>query len=154
MDNKKRGKRRDIVIIIIIFLFLLFLGAWLQKKIYESPDRPSPSDIIHLRDLYISEEGLFINGTYGIALVAGTKSMDPLMDENTILIVKEIQNVSKIHKGDIISFYGPANQTIVHRVIQEFNGEYLLTKGDNNKISDPFRVYPKDVRYIIIGILY
>ena len=68
------------------------------------------------------------------------------------------KNIENIKIGDIISYNSKlCNCTIVHRVINkgyDEKGLYFITKGDNINKKDPKKVYAKDVRSVVVAILY
>ena len=86
------------------------------------------------------------------AFVIISPSMEPTINVEDAIIVKKT-NVSKIKKGDIITFNSTderfAGTTITHRVIEVIsstNGKPMLrTKGDNNNVEDATLVENKDL---------
>ena len=72
--------------------------------------------------------------------------MEPIFHENDVLYFKKIAFKS-IKVNDIVSIK-KGKQLISHRVIYKTN-KYLVTKGDNNPISDG-KIFPKQ----IIGKVY
>ena len=125
------------VVLYALFVFLLFIGFVLvcyvvgvQRNIksgnYEAP-------------LYS-------------AFVIISPSMEPTIKVEDAIIVKKT-NISKIKKGDIITFNSTderfAGTTITHRVIEVLdstNGVPMVrTKGDNNNVEDATLVENKDL---------
>lgn len=102
---------------------------------------------------------LFINvktGNYNHPLFSGyvivSQSMVPTINVNDAIVVKR-ENNDKYAVGDVITFQSEENNyegyPITHRIIQkeemaEKKSSYT-TKGDNNAIVDPDRVYTDDI---------
>lgn len=80
-----------------------------------------------------------------------TGSMEPELEENSIIIIKHT-DVSELKKGDIITFKSEDPQVkglyVTHRIydIQESqNGIYFVTKGDANETEDMYVVHEKNI---------
>lgn len=80
-----------------------------------------------------------------------TGSMEPELEENSIIIIKNT-DVSELKKGDIITFKSEDPQVkglyVTHRIydIQESpNGIYFVTKGDANETEDMYVVHEKNI---------
>lgn len=61
-----------------------------------------------------------------------------------------------VHIGDIVS-YELDGAVIIHRVIgtgADEEGQYFITKGDNNPEPDPEPVRFSQIDRVVIGILY
>lgn len=78
-----------------------------------------------------------------------TDSMEPKIHPGDLVIVYPSPNVKP---GDVILYrldLGGNEYLIIHRVIDigyDENGDlYYVTKGDNRKYPDPWRVYPEQV---------
>jgi len=84
--------------------------------------------------------------SHQIPLKSSGISMEPIFHENDVLYFKKIAFKS-IKVNDIVSIK-KGKQLISHRVIYKTN-KYLVTKGDNNPISDG-KIFPKQ----IIGKVY
>ncbi len=122
-------------------------------NIPESPGSYITEKNIHVYDGYVTVK--IPNRTISWGLIADTGSMRPILDggHHTIEIVP---NKEDIDVGDIISYkseYG----TIIHRVVKVHNdtqGAYYETKGDNNKMTDPWTVRFENVTGLVVGIIY
>jgi signal peptidase I len=85
-------------------------------------------------------------------------SMEPALSKGDIVLLDS--NPSSIDVGDIIVYKAvwSNSEHVIHRVIakgKSSNGEdYYLTKGDNNSIQDPMKVYPNEVISKVIKIDY
>lgn len=67
-------------------------------------------------------------------------SMHPTYKRSDVLYVRKIEKAPLI--GDVICFFA-YNHHVIHRVIA-IEGDYVITKGDNNRYADP-PVYYKDI---------
>ena len=83
-------------------------------------------------------------------------SMEPVMYRGDIVIVDK--NPSSVQVGDIVVYKATwVNEDVIHRVKEIYetpNGStYLITKGDNNNVSDPYPVqYPDQVVSKVVSI--
>ena len=80
-----------------------------------------------------------------------TGSMEPELEENSIIIIKNT-DVSQLKKGDIITFKSEDPQLkglyVTLRIydIQDCqNGNYFVTKGDANETEDMYVVHEKNI---------
>ncbi|WP_457743080.1 signal peptidase I [Thermococcus sp.] len=80
-----------------------------------------------------------------------TNSMQPTINPGDLVIVKPV-NPYKLHVGDIILYevhLGNATYRITHRIVaigyDQEGRLYFITKGDNRRYTDPWRVYPNQV---------
>jgi signal peptidase len=78
--------------------------------------------------------------------VVSSGSMEPVLNVNDVLIVKDGSTFEKVERGDIIVFNRPEvhDRVIVHRVvdIRDSSERILTTKGDANPSSIPGTDYP------------
>lgn len=84
------------------------------------------------------EHGEYVLG-YKIAHVR-TGSMEPYMLTNGMAIQKDVDDISDIKEGDVISFIVPyengTSDMVCHRIISIDEEGYITTKGDNNRVTD------------------
>lgn len=153
-DEKKKNNRKQIVFGIVSALVYILIGMILSPYFFNTQDLNSPSDILGEDVLEVWDNKICVLGSYEFARVSDTKSMDPVMDKNSILITQKIYNFSQISVGDIISYKSFKGNYVVHRVIKKVNNSYLRTKGDNNYAVDSQKVYPSMVHSVIVGIIY
>jgi len=119
-------------------------------------DAKSPSDFITRDQIEVYDDKIIISVKGAtIGRYSPTKSMEPVLNEdsNGIRIVPE--SSEDIEVGDIITFRQDG-YLIIHRVIEkglDENGVYFITQGDNSNFSDE-KVRFEDIEYITIGILY
>ncbi|MBD3249627.1 signal peptidase I [Candidatus Woesearchaeota archaeon] len=117
----------------------------------------SPSDHINDEDLFVFKDRALIEKDNLIwARVKDTHSMEPVLNADSVSLELKPQDTSFINKGDIISFR-QGSKVIIHRVVltgQDKLGWFCVTKGDNNKEPDPYKVRFDDVKGVVVGILY
>ncbi len=119
-------------------------------------DNSAPFDFIHENQIKVYDDKIVINvNEASIGKYAPTGSMKPVLDENSNGIRIKPKLEKDIHIGDIITFRKD-NYLIIHRVVDigiDNQGNYFITKGDNNNIVDG-KVRFKDIEYITVGVLY
>ncbi len=68
------------------------------------------------------------------------------------------QRAEEVKEGDIIAYTSEeASGLVVHRVVKvgkDENSWFAVTKGDNAAVNDQAKVRFRQVRYIVVGILY
>jgi len=82
--------------------------------------------------------------------------MDPVIDFKSHALKIKPNSQEELTIGDIVSFESPRG-IIIHRIIdkeQDEQGIYFITKGDNNKHQDPYKVRFDQITGVVIGILY
>ena len=83
-------------------------------------------------------------------------SMEPVMYRGDIVIVDK--NPSSVQVGDIVVYKATwVNEDVIHRVKEIYKtsneSTYLITKGDNNPVADPYPVqYPDQVVSKVVSI--
>ncbi|MFH1399715.1 MAG: hypothetical protein ABIG95_06425 [Candidatus Woesearchaeota archaeon] len=123
------------------------------KEKFSPEDRISEDQIKVYKDRVV----IFLNNA-SWAKFESTGSMLPTLNEeaNAIEIVPLASE--QIKPGDIISYTSDyAKGVIIHRVVEtgeDADGWYAITKGDNNKIPDPYKVRFEQVQRVLIGIIY
>lgn len=155
---------------IAIFVIAFIIG-WLSFDLYNhysninlqqpfsfgTNELKSPGDWIQESQVKITANSITINQqNLRWARIADTNSMDPVIDKNSNSIELKPKKPSDLQTGDIISFktdYG----TIIHRIVQIGNdpeGWYAVTKGDNNKNPDPYKVRFNQIKGVVVAVLY
>lgn len=132
------------------------------RKSFVPEDRPSPFD--HVKESQIkvfkSEVKIEIKNVVWSKFTA-THSMDPLLDvgANGLHIIPTSKE--QLHVGDIVSYNptipGYEDMVIIHRIIEIGNdgeGWYSILKGDNLPEVDPGRVRFKQIKRLLIGVIY
>ena len=117
----------------------------------------SPSDHIAAEDLHVfTDKAVIEKDSLKWARILNTHSMEPALNANSISLEVLPKTSSEINVGDIIS-YSHDSRVIIHRVIsvaEDSSGWYAITKGDNNKEADPWKVRFEDVKGVVVGVLY
>ena len=150
------------------------------SRITGTHERPSPSDItprgalMHLEDtgmVHIDLSKISIPFTktprVWILPVAGTGSMDPVMDagHNDILVAgADEQEQGILHNwlsqqppGNIVVYRIPEKIYAIHRITKvewDTEGVKYTLKGDNNPSSDPYVVRSSNIEWVSIGTIY
>jgi len=128
-----------------------------SDSILKARERPSPHDWIKENDIQLYQEGVTISiHDPQWAVFADTNSMDPVIDSGAHAIEIIPQSPEDVHAGDIVSYQYGSN-TIIHRVVEtgyDTNGWYAVFKGDNNPSQDPKKVRFKDIRRIVVAVIY
>lgn len=128
-----------------------------NRTLLAKPVVHAPRNRVTIGDLLITDDQVIINmGPVTPGIVAPTRSMVPLMDENTIVLEVTPKGPSDILIGDII-IYELGDDRIIHRVVAtgwDAQGWFAITKGDSNPINDPQKVRFPQVRGVVIGIIY
>ena len=80
---------------------------------------------------------------YGLSFVLGTPmpivsvvsgSMEPVLYRGDLIILVAPNN---LNVKDVVIYHRPElSETIIHRIIEEKDGGYII-KGDNNQVADP-----------------
>lgn len=125
---------------------------WLAKTGSNLPDR------INIDHIKIFDGRIVIDGNYSLSKFKDSNSMLPVLDKGSNGIQVPVYEDTTIYIGDIISFR-PAgtNYTIIHRVVDigvDSKGKYYITKGDNNKKKDPYKVRHQEILRLTIGVIW
>lgn len=113
--SKKTKKTISYILRIILFLFISIV---LGFSIYSWNIKTLKGDVLPMPF------------GYGIAVVL-TGSMEPNLSENDMIIIKKTND----YKVDDIVVFQDQYTLVVHRIIR-IEGEYYITKGDNNDAED------------------
>lgn len=91
--------------------------------------------------------------TYKISSVL-SESMEPLIKRGDLILIEKDKSFKK---GDIL-YFKQDKLYIIHRVLEEkhlYDGSFYITKGDNNKKRDSFKVAKSDaLGKVILNIKY
>ena len=121
-----------------------------------STGNTAPSDWIKENQISVFQDKIVISiENAGVSEYADTGSMKPTLDEKSNGIRIAPKNSEQISVGDIVTFERDGN-LIVHRVTEkgkDDKGDWFITKGDNNRISDG-KIRFSDIKYVTIGILW
>jgi hypothetical protein len=160
-------KTNSILIMLVIFLLIsvLFVYAYIHRAeipieiTVKQPEVKAPFN--HVKEeqikVYSDRVELLVDEPKW-ARFAGTKSMIPVLDEDTNAIQIVPDSPDDIHVGDIAVYNSNyIEQPVIHRVIEisnDENGWYAILKGDSNLMPDPGRIRFGQVTRLTIGILY
>ena len=93
-----------------------------------------------------------------IGQLEDTGSMKPLLDANSNTLMIKPERAEDIKEGDIVAYQSEeAEGLVVHRVAKrgiDENGWFAIAKGDNSKANDPKKVRFRQIKYVVVGILY
>jgi len=117
----------------------------------------TPSDRIIRDNIHVFSDRAVIEKDNLIwAKVEDTHSMEPTLNSNSITLELKPLNYEDVKIGDIIS-YQKDTIVIIHRVVElgEDNfGWFAITKGDNNNKNDDYKVRFRNIKGVVVGILY
>jgi hypothetical protein len=167
-------------VIILVFIFLIAYpminsqeninlvnsNTYLQECSQQNNDnlqglqeKPSPKDRIKENQILVYKDEVIIKiKDVSWSTYTDTNSMDPIIDKGANGLEIKPESTKDIQLGDIIAYQKEgSNNIIVHRVIeinQDNQGWYVITKGDNNQVQDPYKIRFNEVKYILVGIIY
>lgn len=164
----------ELIIVIIIFVVVFKLNSELvEYKALAKPAQIMENVLIENdydirdyvpQDLVKKEEGkICAYGPYDTAVFSNTNSMLPIIDYKTTGIIKYIDDNTEIKVGDIVTYFKYHNETLnanfywVHRIIEignDENGTYYIFKGDHNPNPDVGKVRRKDLKELIVGVIW
>ena len=161
------NKRYIVTVLLAFMLGLIFNDAYSELSSLEMPlslfqegvERDSPSDWIKEDQIKVYNDKVIINlRDAEWASFTNTNSMDPVIDEKANAIEIIPKSADDIHVGDIISYNSDyADGTIIHRVIkisEDDRGWYCIVKGDNNQSPDPGKIRFKQIKRVLVAIIY
>ena len=87
--------------------------------------------------------------------IAGTGSMLPTINQDTKLLLRDVNSFDEIKTNDIILFKNSKNTSkyIVHRCIYKLENS-CITKGDNNPTVDEIIITEEHLVSKVVGLLY
>lgn len=161
------SKIRKVIVILIVFALgwmlndiFAALNAFDLEKPFSSSAKelPSPSDWVDDRQIHVYDDKVIIDiDSAEWAGFYNTNSMDPLIDETSNAIEIKPASEDAIKVGDIISYVDKDFNTIIHRVVDtgyDKEGKYFITKGDNNSAEDPEKVRFKQIKRVLVAVIY
>ncbi|MBI2045350.1 hypothetical protein HYT23_04800 [Candidatus Pacearchaeota archaeon] len=146
-----------LLILILLAGLLVFLSSpnFTGLSILNSEEY-SPGDFIKEKDIEVGDGKITINiDDFILSGYNDSKSMAPILGEDSIGIEIIPYSESQIKVGDIITFEKDG-VLIAHRVISIGTGKegiFFVTRGDNNNADDG-KIRFSQVRGILVGILY
>ena len=122
-------------------------------------DKPSPHSSYTTDELYTIAQKAFTPRKHWVVGVANTNSMEPLFDDNSIIVLERLDKTmlekQPLRSGDIV-IYESGARSIIHRLIKPYdnNGVPSWTiKGDNNFLIDGI-IATDRITHRLVGILY
>ena len=128
-------------------------------------DLPSPRDIVPKSDIRFSNGILSVINLpphIWIADVTDTNSEDPFFDINHSPLLAPLPQppapyrYEDLRMGDVC-VYQMGSQYIIHRIVkieQDNEGRKYVFRGDNTVIEDPYTIRDKDIKYLMVGVIY
>ena len=151
------------ITLLVVILLPDYISSYNTEQPYAAGksvvEQASPSDWIDESQIKVYKNRVIIDVKDAEwAAFTDTNSMDPVIDKGA----NAIEIVPKDHKdikaGDIISYeIDEVNGTIIHRIIKtgfDDNGWYAITKGDNVKSADPYKIRFENIKRVVIAIIY
>lgn len=159
----KHWERLFKVVLLILIIVALSLGvlsftdAQIPGSLFGGKELSSPGDWITEEQIKVYPQRIILDVEGASwASFTNTNSMDPYFDETAHAIEVKPADPEQINVGDIIS-YKTVYGILVHRVIEvgeDKDGIYYFVKGDNNRLTDPFKVRFEDVQGVVVAIIY
>ena len=150
--------------ITIIFIALLILVSCTPALPSSSCNKISIDDVVTYKSQTIINKEDISKGR-----VQGTGSMLPIIPPHATILYVVPKNEEEICVGDVV-YYTPTQEdcgwlvkydikydAVLHRVIEkriDTDGEYFLLKGDSNGGQDPCKVRFKNIKQVMVGIIY
>ncbi len=158
--------QKAIVIGLIVLAF--FMGYSLDKEALPETEMPyngvvsdglSPNDWISQDKIRVYPHYVRIDLRNALwSNFTNTHSMVPVLGSKSNAIQVKPKSENDICIGDIISFRTEKNKIrVIHRVIgigQDTTGKYFVTKGDNNKEEDPYKVRFSQIERVVVAVIY
>ena len=88
--------------------------------------------------------------------VKGTNSMLPLIYKGATVLYKIPESEEDIKVGDIVVFRTKRGY-VIHRIVdksRDEKGVYYITKGDNNRFRDGYKIRFENIVYVVVGVIY
>jgi len=161
------NKKQVITVLFAFMLGLIFNDAYSELSSVERPlslfqdgvEKDSPGDWIKEDQIKVYNDRIIIDlKDAEWASFMDTNSMDPVLDETANAIQIIPKSADDIHVGDIISYKSDyADGTIIHRIIKissDEDGWYCIVKGDNNQSPDPGKIRFKQIKRVLVAIIY
>lgn len=100
-----------------------------------------------------NDEMAFLFGHCPAVVLTG--SMEPYMLTNSVCIVREVTDIDELEVGDVITFRvddGTGYRPLITHRIHSIDGEYITTKGDNNKVTDGTPITMENVEAEVVVV--
>lgn len=165
--NKKKIITTAIIIILLILTPIIINNYGLEKPLSLSTittisggitgNVVAPQKTLNAGDIEVYPNRIIINlANASISRYAPTGSMNPTLNENSKGIKIPVTNKEQLHVGDIITYEDENEELVIHRIIAkgfDERGEFYITKGDNNLVSDG-KIRYEQIRYKLVALVY
>ncbi|TAL58252.1 MAG: hypothetical protein EPN86_00515 [Nanoarchaeota archaeon] len=128
-------------------------------SVFANSPKQSPSDRVSMDQIQVYGDKVVLdvkNAQW--AQFTDTHSMEPVISSTSNAIEVAPKSESEIKVGDIISYQSEyADGIFIHRVIDigsDDKGWYTIVKGDNNPSPDPGRIRFKQIKRVVVAIIY
>lgn len=143
--------------ILIVLCFLMLIGLTGCPKQYNTNGYTFDKD-----NIIFNQKNIRINiDDYDYYDFDTTEqSMYPTIKKGSLGIAKRFNEDIELNDGDIISFNVTQDGellTYAHRIVKkgtDKQGDYFITKGDNQWFKDNNKVRYEDISHVFIGIIY
>lgn len=120
-------------------------------------DKPSPHSSLTFSELYVFLTNMFTEqGGYKVVRIANTNSMEPLIDQNSLVILENLSpvrlNRQPLLPGDIVT-YPTTTGNIIH-MLEELTPRGWVIRGVNNTVADMSFVPPSVIKWRVVGVFY
>lgn len=119
----------------------IYFDVW-DDNIFNSTqkDKPTPHSSMTIATAIDKARKVFPSLTYKISTISNTNSMEPLMDDNCIVVLEKItESVLRrqpIVVGDVC-VWNKQGRKIIHRILRiSDSGKSFYFQGDNNFFAD------------------
>ncbi len=144
-----------VAMLAVMLAIAAVLSAALDNR---DSDRHSPGDWISEKDIVNVPDGLLIEGNIVLANVEETNSMQPVLNSHANALLMQPKDAASIKEGDVVVYTTNLTEgKIAHRILkigEDEHGWYAVTKGDSAEEQDPEEVRFRDVKYVLVGVLY
>jgi signal peptidase I len=160
MKNMSKLEPILLFVVLLFNIFLLFyifnIGNISGFSVFGEKKTYSPYNFIKDEQITLEEDRVIIEVNDPVfSRYTNSKSMSPMLNEESTGIGFKPNSEIDIHLGDIVSFRQDGN-LIVHRVVEiseDDFGKYFITRGDNNNLNDE-KIRFSDIESVLIGVIY
>lgn len=142
-------------------IYALFMGEKFHDTQKDKKPRSNKGSVGYMISLGVSVLFFwFCVGVFNLyPSIVLTGSMEPMIIPGDVVIIRKLlteKDVNSLANGDVINFKRE-NITITHRIVEvevdKAGNRSFVTKGDNNTSKDERKVYPNDIKGIVIHVL-
>ncbi len=108
---------------------------------------------LHTNQVTILSNEAIIKGNNLIEVNGIGNSMLPVLGNPSKAVLEQNFSYDSIQPGDIVFYKNSTEYSILHRVYWR-NNTHFQCKGDNNNIPDPYILPLKNIKGIVIAIIY